>query len=290
MDCRPVTMVTVKVIRRLAILVGALATFAIVPSVAADDFSEDTDQLSALSVRVGVFDIASSTVVRVDGLGGAIGSRFKFEDALNLDSRKDTFVAGLRWRFKDRHFLELEYFKLGRSGYRRLESEIRFGDEVFEVGADVRSSFTTEVTRLSYAYRVFRTPKWGLALGGGIHVTRLHANLTEIVIDNIGVPVTNREIASVTAPLPVIGVSGARRIGERWALIGRAQSFFLKVDDVEGSINHVSVYVEHDTTEHFGFGFGYDWLDIDVGVEEDRWTGAADVRFEGPMLFIKGSF
>ena len=279
-----------SVVYYAGIFAAVLATLAIGSPVSAEEFSGDSAKLSPFSVRVGVFDMNSSTVVRIDGRGGNIGTKFKFEEALNLDSRKDTAVAGIRWRFKDRHFLELEYFNLSRSGYRRLESEIRFGDRVFEVGADVRSSFTTEVTRLSYAYRVIRTPKWGMALGGGIHVTRLHASLTEIVIDNVGVPVSGREIASVTAPLPVLGVSGARWLSEKWTAIARAQTFFLEVDDVEGSINHVSAYFEHDTTEHFGFGFGYDWLDIDVRIDEDLWRGKADVAFEGPMLFIKGSF
>jgi len=78
--------------------------------------------------------------------------------------------------------------------------------------------------------------------------------LSEVVIENIGVPVSNREIASVTAPLPVIGVSGARRLREKWALIAKGQTFVLKYDDVKGALNHGSIYFEHATTEHFGFG------------------------------------
>lgn len=271
-------------------LLFALALLIVVSSAVAEEFNEESSVISPLTVRFGVFDMNSSTAVRVNGRNGNIGSKFSFEEALNLDDRKDTFIAGLRWRFKDRHFLELEYFNLGRSGFRRLDGEIRFGDEVFEVGADVKSSFTTEVTRLSYSYRILRSANWGLGLAGGIHVTRLRATLTEIVVDSIGVPVTNREIASITAPLPVIGFSGARRLSEKWALIAKGESFFLKVDDIEGSINHGSVYFEHETTKHFGFGLGYDWLDIDIDSDENLWKGKADVRFDGPMLFVKGSF
>ena len=153
-----------------------------------------------------------STEVRVDGRGGNLGTRLNFEKDLNLDDNKYTFNAALRWRFKKRHFLELEYFRLDRSGFRRLDGEIRFGDNVFPFGADVRSSFTTEVTRLGYSYRIVRNRDWGLAVGAGLHVTRLRATLTEVTFDNIDAPIDETEIAKVTAPLPVIGFGGARRL------------------------------------------------------------------------------
>ena len=231
-----------------------------------------------------------STEVRVDGRGGAIGTRLNFEKDLNLDDHKDTFNAALRWRFKERHFLELEYFRLDRSGFRRLDGEIRFGENVFPIGADIRSSFTTEVTRLGYSYRIVRNRDWGLAVGAGLHVTRLRATLTEVAFENIDVPIDETEIAKVTAPLPVIGLGGARRLGQKWALLARAQVFSVEIDDIDGTITHGALYFEHDTFDRFGFGFGYDWFVVDVKTEEQFWRGNAQVRFHGPMLFLKGSF
>ncbi len=231
-----------------------------------------------------------STEVRVDGRGGIIGTRLNFEDDLNLDDNKDTFNAALRWRFKERHFLELEYFRLDRSGFRRLDGEIRFGEDVFPIGADIRSSFTTEVTRLGYSYRIVRNRDWGLAVGAGLHVTRLGTALTEVAFDNIDVPIEETEIAKVTAPLPVIGFGGARRLGTKWALLARAQVFSVDFDDIDGTITHGALYFEHDTFERFGIGFGYDWFVVDVKTEDDFWRGSAQVRFHGPMFFLKGSF
>ncbi len=231
-----------------------------------------------------------STEVRVDGRGGIIGTGLNFEDDLNLDTNKDTFNAALRWRFKERHFLELEYFRLDRSGFRRLDGEIRFGENVFPIGADIRSSFTTEVTRLGYAYRIVRNRDWGLAVGAGLHVTRLGTALTEVAFDNIDVPIEETEIAKVTAPLPVIGLNGARRLGKKWALLARAQVFSVELGDIDGEITHGALYFEHDTFERFGIGFGYDWFVVDVKTEDDLWRGSAQMRFHGPMFFLKGSF
>ena len=270
-------------------VIVAVATLLAASARAADELDMQAE-LTPFSLRLGIYDMNLSTEVRVDGRGGILGTRLDFEDDLNLDDNKDTFNAALRWRFKERHFLELEFFQLDRSGFRRLDGEIRFGEDVFPIGADIRSSFTTEVTRLGYSYRVVRNRDWGLAVGAGLHVTRLRAALTEVAIDNVDVPIGETEIAKVTAPLPVIGLGGARRLGTKWALLARAQVFSVEIDDIDGTITHGALYFEHDTFAHFGFGFGYDWFLIDVKTEEEFWRGNVQVRFHGPMFFLKGSF
>jgi hypothetical protein len=269
--------------------IAASATLLAAPARAADELDMQ-DELTPFSLRLGVYDMNLSTTVRLDGRGGNFGTRLDFERDLNLDDHKDTFNAALRWRFRDRHFLELEYFQLDRIGFRRLDGEIRFGDEVFPIGANIRSSFTTEVTRLGYSYRIVRNRNWGLAAGAGLHVTRLRAALTEVAFDNINVSIGTTEIAKITAPLPVIGLGGARRLGTKWALLARAQVFSVDFDDVDGTITHGALYFEHDTFDHFGFGFGYDWFVVDVKSEDTFWLGSVHVRFDGPMLFFKGSF
>jgi hypothetical protein len=278
-------------VRRAASLAAIAATGTLLAASArAADELDMQPGLSHFSVRLGVYDMNLSTEVRVDGRGGNLGTRLNFEKDLNLDDHKDTFNAALRWRFKERHFLELEHFRLDRRGFRRLDGEIRFGDEVFPIGADIRSSFTTEVTRLGYSYRIVRNRDWGLAVGAGLHVTRLRTTLTEVAFDNINVAIGATEIAGVTAPLPVIGFGGARRLGKKWALLARGQVFSVEIDDIDGTITHGALYFEHDTLDRFGFGFGYDWFVVDIKTEEDFWRGRAKVHFDGPMLFLKGSF
>jgi hypothetical protein len=283
---------TLKFAARCATSLAAMVAMAalVADSARAADELDMRSELSPFSLRLGVYDMNLSTVVRVDGQGGNFGTRLNFEKDLNLADNKDTFNAALRWRFKERHFVELEYFRLDRSGFRRLDGEIRFGDSVFPVGANIRSSFTTEVTRLGYSYRVVRNKDWGLAVGAGLHVTRLRAALTQVAFDNSNVPIGEAEIAKVTAPLPVIGLGGARRLGKKWALLARAQFFAADIDDIDGTIKHGAIYFEHDTFDNFGFGVGYDWFVIDIKAEEEFWVGRTQVRFDGPMLFLKGSF
>jgi hypothetical protein len=272
---------------------GVALSLFVAANVALADIGGELDtgaELRPLYVRAGMYLLDSSTEARVDGREGNIGSRLDFEDDLNLEKRKPTLLAGARWRFRDRHFLEIEYFNLQRSGLARIDTEIRFGEVVFPIGADVSSSFTTEVTRLGYSYRVVRRPDWGLAVSAGIHVTRLRALIEELSFDNGDALQPMREIASVTAPLPVFGISGARRLGGKWILAARAQWFFLEVDDFGGNITHAAAFLEHHTFRNVGFGFGYDWFDIDADTTDNFWRGRADIRFKGPMVFVQASF
>jgi hypothetical protein len=241
-------------------------------------------------VRAGTYFLDASTQARVDGLGGILGTRLDFEDDLEIDERKNTLLAYVSWRFHECHMLELSYFDLTRSGETRAETVIRFGDIAIPIGANVNSSFTTEVTRVGYSYRFLAGTNWEAALSAGLHVTRLRARLNSLQFDNVGRPIANREIASVTAPLPVLGFSAAHRFGGAWSAGLRGQFFFLEVDDIDGSISHGAAYIGHDTFENIGFGLGYDWFDVDVETTDRFWRGAVDVRFFGPMIFVQGTF
>ena len=255
-----------------------------------DDIPDNQSELDRFHFRAGAYILDSSTRAQVNGRGGNFGSILDFEDNLNLDRQKDTLLLAGRWRFHDRHFLEFEYFDLKRFGNKVIEEEIRFGDSVFPVRAELDTSFSTEVTRISYAYRVVKRPDWGIALNGGLHLTRLRAILSTSLSSTGDSTGAIREIASVSAPLPVVGLSAAKRLGEKWTLLARGQWFFLEIDDVAGALTHAAVHIEHDTFKNFGFGLGYDWFDIDVDTSEDHWNGSADVQFKGPMIFIKASF
>lgn len=260
------------------------------PCAGASEELETQAELDPFALRIGSYFLDSTTNARVDGVGGNIGTRLDFEEDLNLDKRKETLLAAARWRFSDRHFLEIEYFDLTRFGTKRIDKEIQFRGDVFPIGVDVSSSFTTEVTRLGYAYRVVKRPDWGLALSIGLHVTRLRTSLDAVVFDNSGIPELQKEIASVSAPLPVLGFSAARRLGENWNIIGKAQWFYLEYDNIEGALSHATAYFEYTPFRNIGFGFGYDWFDVDVDALESNWRGSANVRFGGPLAFIQVSF
>jgi hypothetical protein len=274
-------------------IVAAAGLFAIAVALPVDLRAEDADtdgrkfRLSDFTFRVGFYDISSNTVVRLDGNGGNIGTTLSFENDLNLDSKKSTFYGAFSWRMSGRHFLEVEQFRLARSGLQTLTAEIEFGDDVFEFGATVDSYFDTRVTRISYSYLLHDSKKFGVALGAGLHLTDLSMGITEI---SSQFAIENFEIAEVTAPLPVFGVTGAWRINEKWLMFGRAQLFRLEIADYKGSLDHFSVKLEYSAFRHFGIGVGYDLFDLKLDIDKPRWNGSVDFEFRGPIVYLTGRF
>jgi hypothetical protein len=255
----------------------------------AEDASEEGRRfsLSDFTFRLGLYNISSITKIRVDGNDGILGTTISLEDDLNLDGEKSTFYGALSWRMSGRHFLELEQFRLSRSGLQTLTAEIDFDDEVFEIGATVDSYFNTKVTRLSYSYLLHDSNRFAAALSAGLHLTDLSTGITEIS-SQFGVE--NVEIADVTAPLPVFGISGAWRISEKLNMYGRAQIFRLEISDYKGSLDHASVKLEYNAFKHIGFGVGFDLFDLKLDIQKPAWNGTVDFEFRGPILYLKGRF
>lgn len=238
-------------------------------------------------LRVGSYYITSTTEIRVDALGGSIGTTINLEDDLNLDDRKATPYFALSWRMSGKHFLELEQFNLTRSGDQTLSAEIEFGDEVFQIGALVNSFFDTKVTRISYAYKIYDTERSVVALSAGIHRTEFATGITELTAQ---FSADHAAFAEVTAPLPVIGAAAAWKFNEQWSVTGRAQIFRLTIAEYSGRLDHISMHLDYDPFKYVGFGVGYDLFSIKLDIEREQWQGSVRYRFNGPMLYMKGHF
>ena len=243
-----------------------------------------------ITLRGGLYDVDASTVIRVDGALGLLGTTFNLERRLGVPDEQNTWFASGRFRLADRHYFVAEFFRLNRRGLKELSTDIEFGDQTYSFGATVRSFFGVDVTRLGYAYSLVRRKSWGLAASAGLHVTSIDGILSEILTSGGAISITNVQVAKATAPLPVVGVSGAVALGPRWALFGRGQVFRLQFDQTEGALDHFSVSLENDLSDHFGWGIGYDYFEIDVRQSERLWHGRAKIRFQGPLIFAKLNF
>jgi hypothetical protein len=261
------------------------------PPAAASQAEEEEDgslfSITDFTLRVGFYDISSNTKIRLNALDGMIGTGIDLEDDLNLDERKSTSYLAFSWRMAGRHSLQVEQFTLNRDGSQTLTGEIKFGDEVFEFGAVVDSFFNTKVTRVGYAYLLRDTKDFALALSAGLHVTAISTGITEINNQNFN---RGGTFASVTAPLPVVGVTGSWKFNEKLFLYGRAQIFRLSMSDFSGRLDHASLKLEYDAFKHVGMGVGYDLFGLNLDIDRGRWKGNIEFLFRGPIVYLTGRF
>jgi len=255
-------------------------TLAALPAVAADPIDEQ-----GFSFRAGGFQSSADTRLRIDGSGGALGTEVSLEDDLGFTKDKTLPMFDAIWRVNPRHRVELGYVRLARDAQKTITGEIRFGDSVFPVSADVGSTFDTDVWKLTYGWSFWREGGSELALLLGLHTTKFKVALSSATSSRSIYEATDR-----TIPLPTLGLQGTWALNPQWRLTGAVQMFSLKYGDYDGSLVNASVAGEYRFDRHWVVGAGYTTYDYNLDVTGGRAKGSFDYTFSGPVVYVTGGF
>lgn len=225
----------------------------------------------------------SNSDIRVDSQTvGVAGTLIDFEDDLGIDRRKALPMFGAQWRFAERHQVGLAYFALRRSGELIIDEEIRWGDALYPIGADISSFFDTEVTRLAYRYDLVPGRQADLWIGGGIHITDMSAGLTETTLGGVAI--------GSSAPLPMLTGALNYRVAPNWTLAVMGEWFGIELGDIEGALWHGDLALHWQAWERFGLAIGFNYFELDFGLGDADFRGLFDYRYMGPFLGVDISF
>ena len=264
-----------------SVLLAALAAAAAIPATAATDPLYE----QGFSMRLGGFYSSADTTLRIDASNGAIGTSISLEDDLGFSKEETLPVIDAIWRINPRHRVELGYVSLARDSQKTITGEIRFGDSVFPVNANVGAAFDSDVWRLTYGWSFYREGGNEISLLLGLHTTSFKAKLESSSANR-----TIVEVADRTIPLPTIGLSGTWAIDPQWRLSATAQIFALNYGDYEGSLFNGSLSGEYRINRNWALGLGYTVYDYDLDVTSGNARGSFDYKFSGPMLYVTGGF
>lgn len=230
------------------------------------------------------------TKVRLDATDGTPGTTIDFEQNLGMSDTESLPAFGFRWRFARRHRLRLDYFSLKRSGSAITTTEIRFGDEVFQVDLPISSFFDIDVISLGYSFSPVFDEKKELGLFAGLSVQDASFGLQ----GNAGQGIISSS-SGLTAPLPAFGVGGGYAMTDR--LSGRFWigyfSFSLALSDenrLSGEINTANIGVFHRTFENLRFGLKYSYFSIDAEFGNSSGFNVVDYTYHGPSLAVEMIF
>jgi len=230
----------------------------------------------------GVFFPKTSTEAQLQNHVTGVGASIDFEQSLDMERSKTVPSFFGRWRIGERWRIEAEYFQLNRTSERVLDQQIEWGDQTFPVNAQVAAKFNFSDLRVSAGYSFFRTTDKELGAGFGLHIASYDVSLTSNSTGGDG--------EDVLAPLPVLSLYAQVALTERWAIGSRLDRFSLSYDKYDGSITSLAMDLVYQPFRHFGFGAGYRGLFIKVDATGDRNTLRVRQNFEGPLLFVNGSF
>jgi hypothetical protein len=251
--------------------------------------AEDTTW-EKFSLDLGYFIANTDTGVR---LGSGLGVSLDMEDLLGLDTTNSAGRVGASWRFTDnrRHRLDFEWFAFRRDGSRTIGEDIHYKDKdgiEHTIPADtyVESFFDFDIYQLAYSYSFFQDDRIDLAGSLGLYVMPIDFGLSATGLFNVG------GSESFTAPLPVLGLRVDFAITPKWYFRSGLQVFYLEIGEFAGSIINTNVAIEYLPWKHFGFGLGFDALNVRVEADGDDYPGIdfqgeVDFRYTGLQLYAK---
>lgn len=248
-----------------------------------------------LSVRLGAFLSAFDTKLRVDGAdeNTGRGTNIDLQDDLGVDRDKTAGWANLEWRFASRHRLGLSYSRFTLNGSRDIQRDLRIGDRVFPVDAQVAARLRLEVMPITYSYSLIKRRKSELALTVGLHWGRsgFKAQGSTSLSDQEG---SNEVNAKADVPLPLIGLQYDHHFSPRWSAGASAGYFSLKFGDEEldyqGSVWSARGYAEYRFARHYGVGAAVEGFRVKVDADQDQWRGSIDYGYVGPQLYVTARF
>jgi hypothetical protein len=237
------------------------------------------------SVSIGGFLLDTDTEIRVDGetLNGSdidAGRDLGLQDADRI--RLDAY-----WRMTPRQKLRFMWFDTNAEGRRVIDRDIIFGDETFELNAEVEASIETTVMSLQYEFDFWQGENYELGGTFGIHNLGFDVGLSAEVNGEQGATSSS---ASADGPLPVFGLHGVYRFNEKWYLDYGLQYFQISFDEYDGSITDGTVAVVWQATEHFGFGAGWNQFRTKLEVDGANFDGELVWKYGGARIFVTASF
>jgi hypothetical protein len=237
---------------------------------------------SSLVLSAGMFYPEADTYIRVDGTGGVFGTELNF-DTLGLADNEVLPALGFVWQANSKHGVWGNYFELDRSGFTNTAIEIRIGNTVFPIGANIDAQFSSKVLAVGYGYSIFNDTRRFLGFRIGLNVQDIR----------LAVATENgllAETADVTAPLPTFGFVGGYELSENWLLFAQAGYLGLTVDEYKGAVTELSARLSYALTEHFSLSLAYRYLKVEVDSEDADWRGKLRYEYLGPSLSLDYRF
>ena len=152
---------------------------------------------------------------------------------------------------------------------------------IFPINASVDSIWDWKVYAASYTWSFLQTNKYEVGLDIGAYV----ADIALGIRTNPNGLVSEPE--AVTAPLPVLGLTGAYAFTPKLVLRSDVGVFALEVGEVKGSQWNFNLDLEYNAWKYMGFGIGYNFYRLDVDVDDEDALFEAKYQYHGIKVFLK---
>lgn len=269
-------------------------------ALAASAVSANESWQNGFELRAGYMISDNDTTIELSGPENK--GQIDIEDALELDEDTDSGRFGLSWRFKDRHEISVDAYRVHRTGNNSANTDFSFTTDkgnFIEVGAGagIDTEINFDIYDISYGYSFIGTDRHHLAVVGGLYWMDMEVALEasasgQIKINGEELKPGDASVSSrseISAPMPLLGLLYGYAVTPQWTLDVEARYFAITVDPYSGSILNLNLQATYNF-EHLYVGGGFTWVNINVDIEDGDWNGGLDWDFSGPHVFIGTRF
>src|SRR5258705_4209891 len=153
-------------------------------------------------LTAGLFVPINNTKVQVGVNGAANGTEIDFQKDLGFDAAQVTFLANFQWRISRRSRISLAYYDMNRTATHKLQRDITFKDQTYQINNPVETYFNTAIYQFSYGYAIIEKPTYEVGVMIGAHTVGAKAGISL----NGATAGTENSNFGFTAPLPDLGV------------------------------------------------------------------------------------
>jgi len=218
-----------------------------------------------------------------------VATDIDFEKDLALDDSKvlPSVSAGARF---GRVIVGADFFRLNRTGTVNLAREINFDGETFPLSAAVRSTFDSDIYRLTVGYAIVQNKSLELGAAIGIHVTNFDMGIAAQGRGSAQATQVSTRRKDVLAPLPTLGVFGTYNVAPRLNLNARVDYLSLKIDQYDGELVNAQAGANYAVVKNISLGAVYRYVYYRLGVDKDEWDGRVRYKLHGPALVVQAQF
>jgi hypothetical protein len=227
------------------------------------------------------------------GFGSVVGSFIRLEDDLALEDDSDSFRFNGIFAIKPKHAIDLSFTDFSRDGRIVIDKSFTIGDDgdevVFEVGADVATSFDSTNVKLFYKYSFVNTGKTQAGIGAGLSLFDYTFRFDGEATQGSGMFQITRVDESILAPIPSFLMFINHAFTPKLILRMHAGYFDLDIDDIEGSLLETRITLDYFIIKWFALGFGAEGSTIDFkDRSEDPLT--IEVQNRSWIFYVAGAF
>lgn len=291
----------------LGSILAVVLLLVLVPSaLAQEEQPTESDQASAESadeqgmlyqrfkVGAGFFAAFFNTTLRVDSEDLGVGTEIDLEEDLGFSSKKFDFRGFGYYRLGKRHRITFGYFSLVRNSAATIDTTIRFGEDEFEVGAEVEAEFSTRIPSLGYRFSFIANRKIEAAVGIGLSAqitkTALYAAGS---INGEGAALCEQEedceTKNVTLPIANFNLSANWNPIPRLMILGSMGGLYVKVSDIQASVGNAGIAADYYFLRNLGVGAGYTYVKLGAKNTSGN-TIDVTYRYSGLLVYVVGAF